>query len=101
MQQKPEHQQFPLNNFSEQQMRIIRAIHEKTLKDRIRSKHLRELSGIQDIVDWIDVRKRGWEEHVERMIDDHLAKIVKKNRPQGTQSRGRPKKRWNDVASRN
>ena len=93
MQQKPEHQQFPLNNFSEQQMRIIRAIHEKTLKDRIRSKHLRELSGIQDIVDWIDVRRKGRGKHAERMTDDRLAKIVKEIRPQGTRSRGRPKKR--------
>ena len=33
------------------EMRIIRAIHGKTLWDRIRSKDLRELSGIQDIVE--------------------------------------------------
>ena len=52
------------------EMRIIRAIYGKTLWDRIRSKDLRELSGIQDIVEWIDVRKRGWGEHVERMTDE-------------------------------
>ena len=44
-------------------------------------------------MEWIDVRKRGWGEHVEQMTDDRLAKIVKENRPRGTRSRGRPKKR--------
>ena len=82
------------------EMRIIRAIHGKTLWDRIRSKDLRELIGIQDIVHWIDVRKRGWVEHVERMMDDPIAKIVKENRLRGTRSRGRPK-RWKDAAARN
>ena len=42
------------------EMRIIRAIHGKTLRDRIRNKDLRELSGIPDTVDYIDVRRRGW-----------------------------------------
>ena len=74
-------------------MRMLRAIQGKTLRDRIRSKDLREVSGIQDKAEWIDVRKRGWKKHVERMTDDRLAKIVKENRPRGTRSRGRPKKR--------
>lgn len=74
------------------EMRIIKAINGKTLRDRIRSNDLRELSGIQDILEWIDVRKRGWGEYVERMTDDRLAKIVKENRPRSTRSRGRPKK---------
>ena len=83
------------------EMRIIRAIHRKTLRDRIRSKDLREVSGIQDKAEWIDVRKRGWKKHVERMTDDRLERIVKENRPQGTRIRGRPNKRWKDVPSRN
>ena len=33
-------------------------------------------------------------EHVERMTDDCLAKIVKENRPQGRRNKRRPKKRW-------
>ena len=74
------------------EMKTIRAIHGKTLRDRIGSKDPREVSRIQDIVEWIDVRKRGWGEHVERMTDDRLAKIVKENRPCDTPSRGRPKK---------
>ena len=38
------------------EMRIIRAIQGKALRDRIRSKDLREINGIRDIVEWINVR---------------------------------------------
>ena len=36
--------------------------------------------------------KESMREHVERMTDDRLAKIVKENGPQATRSRGGPKK---------
>ena len=71
----------------------IRAIHGKTLRDKIRSDQLRQLSGIQDIIQWTNVRRREWDAHVERMEDNRLAKIARDNRPQGVRSRGRPKKR--------
>ena len=54
-----------------------------------------ELIGIQDIVDWIDVR-RGWVGTRGTMTstDDLLAKIVKENRPQGAEG-GLKKRKWN------
>jgi hypothetical protein len=73
------------------EMKIIRAIHGKTLRDKIRSDQ--QLSGIQDIVKWTSVRRREWDAHVNRMEDNRLAKIARDNRPQGVRSRGRPKKR--------
>ena len=36
------------------EMRIIK----KTLRDRVRSKYLRQLSGSPDIVDWVGIRRR-------------------------------------------
>ena len=78
------------------EMKTIRAICGKTLRDKIRSDHLRQLSGIQDITKWTNVGRREWNNHVERMEDSRLAKIAKDNRPQGVRSRGRPKKRWKD-----
>jgi hypothetical protein len=82
-----------------QNKRKIRAntkhrIHGKTLRDKIRSYHLRHLSGIQDIIKWTKVRRREWDAHVDRMEDNRLAKIARDSRPQGVRSRGRPKKRW-------
>ena len=70
------------------EMKTIRAIHGKTLRDKIR--------GIQDIVKWTNDRRREWDAHVERMEDNRLAKIARDNRPQGVRSRGRPKKRWKE-----
>jgi stage III sporulation protein SpoIIIAA len=49
------------------EMKIIRAIHGKRLRDKIRSDQLQQLSGIQDIVKWVNVRRREWDVHVNRM----------------------------------
>ena len=78
------------------EMRIVRAIHSKSLHDKIRSEHLRQISGLQDIVGWVHVRRRCWAAHVDRMQDDRLPKILSKNRPEGVRSRGTPKKRWKE-----
>jgi hypothetical protein len=54
-----------------------RSIHGKTLRDKIRSVQLRQLSGIQDIIKWTNVRRKEWDGHVERMDDNRLAKIAR------------------------
>jgi hypothetical protein len=77
-------------------MKIIRAIHGKTLRDKIHSDQLRQLSGIQGIIKWANVRRREWDAHVERMEDNRLAKIARDNRPRGVRSRGRSKKCWKE-----
>ena len=79
------------------EMKTIRATHGKILRDKIRSDQLRQLSGIQDIIQWTNVRRREWDAHVERMEDNRLAKIARDNRPQGVRSRGKPKKRWKEI----
>ena len=63
--------------------------------DKVRSEHLRQISGITDIVDWVGIRKREWAAHVDRMGEDRLAKVAKEcpPSPQGVRSRRRSKKR--------
>jgi hypothetical protein len=78
------------------EMKIVGAIQGKTLKDKMSSDKLRQRSGVQDINQWVNVRRREWDAHVERMADHRLAKITRDNRPQGARIRGRPKKRWKD-----
>jgi hypothetical protein len=78
------------------EMKTVRAIHGKTLRDKIRIDELRQLSGIQDIIKWTNVQRKEWDAHVERMDDYRLAKIARDNRPQGVRSRGRPKKCWKE-----
>jgi hypothetical protein len=65
------------------EMKIIRAIHGETIRDKIHSDQLQQLSGIQDIVNWANVRRREWDAHGNRMEDNRLAKIARDNRPQG------------------
>jgi hypothetical protein len=62
-------------------MNTIMAIHGKTLRDKIRSDQLIQLSGIQDIIKWTNVRRKEWDGHVERMEDNSLSKIARDNRP--------------------
>ena len=47
------------------EMRIIRTIHVKTIRDKIRSEDLREQNKIQDIADWVGVRRKCWADHIE------------------------------------
>ena len=83
--------------FRTTEMKTIRATNRKTYRDKIHSDHLRHLSGIQDVVKWIEDRRREWDVHVGRMEDNRLAKIARDSRPQGVRSRGRPKKRWKEC----
>jgi hypothetical protein len=71
-------------------------LHGKTLRDKILSDQLQQLSGIQDIVKGTSIRRREWVAHVNRVQDNRLAKMARDNRPQGVRSRGRPKKRWEE-----
>ena len=88
-------------NYTQQPLRItetkiITAIHGKKLRDKIRSDQLRQLSGIQEIIKWANVRRGEWGDHVDRMGENRLAKNVRDNRSQGVRSRDRPKKRWKE-----
>jgi hypothetical protein len=80
-------------------MKTIRAIHGKTLRDKIRSDQLGQLSGIQDIIKSANVRIKEWDAHVERMEDNRLAKIARDNRLQGVRSQGRLKKRTESLTA--
>jgi len=77
-------------------MKTIRAIHGKTLRDKVRNDHLRQLSGIQDIIKWTEDRRRKWDAHVGRMVDNLLAKIARDSHLQGVRRRCRLKKRWKE-----
>ena len=60
----------------------------------MRNDDLRATCGIQNIMDWVRVRRREWAADVEPLGENWLPKIVTRNRPDGRRSRGRPKIRW-------
>jgi hypothetical protein len=51
---------------------------------------------VQSIAEEMQKYQKNWKEHVERMQDDRLPKLVLKYHPVGKRSRGRPKNRRKD-----
>lgn len=78
------------------EMKILRRISGKTLLDRERNENIRQSSGVDNVNDWVLQRKRQWNDHINRMQDSRLVKIVRDKSPDGRRSVGRPRKRWND-----
>jgi hypothetical protein len=78
------------------EMRILRCITGKTLRDRIRNTEIRRMCEAEDIVRWGRQRRRGWRDHVNRMDTNRLPHIVSHGKPSGSRPRGRPPKRWRD-----
>ena len=66
-------------------------------KNRIRSQQVREFYGVQSIHEWMERRRREWDQHVIRMDAERLAKISRDNLPVGRRPPGRPKSRWSDF----
>lgn len=62
--------------------------------NRQTNESIRERYNIQDAVMWVKTRKKKWEEHLEQMDEDRLAKICKNGRPIGKILSRRPTKRW-------
>lgn len=76
------------------EMKTLRSITGKTLRDREKSSDIRALCDIQDVVRWARSRRRAWRDHVDRMADDRLAKQAKEGKPNTRRPIGRPPKRW-------
>ena len=74
-------------------MKVQRKIVEKTKIGRMRSKQITESCSIQPINEWVERRRREWDEHVTRMDAERLVKISRDSIPTGRRSPGRPKRR--------
>ena len=55
-----------------------------------------ESCGIQPINEWVERRRREWDQHVTRMYAEKLVKISIDNIRVG-RSPGCPKRRWSDL----
>jgi len=69
------------------EMRTLKAIRRVTWRDKVRNEQIKDRD-IQDIVRWIEVRRRGWRNHMERMDSEKLAKRATTQKPQSTHSLG-------------
>ncbi|XP_056641945.1 uncharacterized protein LOC130448553 [Diorhabda sublineata] len=73
---------------------LIIKVRIKSAWNRVRNTDVKEQCGIQDIVIWGRQRKRQWYNHVRRMDENRLPRIVLENNPPGSRPPGRPPKRW-------
>ncbi|XP_057652394.1 uncharacterized protein LOC130891583 [Diorhabda carinulata] len=78
------------------EMKTLRTITGYTLNDIQRNTDIRERCETDDIVRRVRKRRREWNQHVNRMTTDRIAKIVRNNIPHGRRPVGRPPKRWRD-----
>ena len=74
-------------------MTVLRKIVGKTRIGRIRSQKIRESCGIKSINEWVERRRREWDENVIRMFAGGLVKISRDNITAG-RSPERLRRRW-------
>ena len=81
------------------EMNVPRNIGGKTKIGRTRSQQIRESCGIQPINEWVERKRREWDEHVIRIDAERLVKISRDNIPAGKSSPRCPKRRWSDLVT--
>ncbi|XP_076799906.1 uncharacterized protein LOC143445001 [Clavelina lepadiformis] len=74
------------------EMRMIRTMCGKTLRDGIANDVLRRWTGVEDIEKHLRGHRLRWLEHIERMNEESLTRIVQHKMIEGKVKRGIPKK---------
>ena len=78
------------------EMRVLRMICEKTLKDKINNEKIREMTGVVRLEEFLREKRLRWLGHVERMDEKRGPVKALLLEVDGTK-KGRPKKRWKEV----
>jgi hypothetical protein len=76
------------------EMRFFRKIEEKTRRDRIRNKIIRQTVGVQPIEEYVERSQLRLCGHVNRMDDKRIVKRMCEARETGKRHRGRQRKTW-------
>jgi hypothetical protein len=78
------------------QMKFLRSLLGLTRLDKKRNTEIREQLNVINIVQDIEDYQKQWFEHVKRMQDNRLPKIIMNHKLTGRRDRGRPRTRWRD-----
>jgi hypothetical protein len=78
------------------EMRMLRMMCGKTLRDRVRSEGIREMTGVEKIEEFLRSQRLRWFGHVERMSEERAPVMARSVTVDG-RKKGRPKKRWQEV----
>ena len=79
------------------EMRMIRIMCGKSLKDKVTNSVLREWTDVEDIDEHLRGHRLRWLGHIERMNRESLISRVREMTIMGNMRRGRPKKTWEET----
>jgi hypothetical protein len=66
------------------------------VSNRLRNVNIWELCRIENVCNWVSLRRKERDEHITRMFDNRVVKIVRDMIPAGNRRPGQPCKRWRD-----
>ena len=75
------------------EMKFLRSVKRCSRLDRIRNENIREELKIYNLNERIEENREKWKEHLNRMENERIPKIIRGYRPKGKRSLGRPRKR--------
>lgn len=78
------------------EMKFLRSVAGLTLLDHQRNEHIRQQLNIFNLTEIIQRQKHNWFQHIRRMNDDRLPKVILNYEPRGHRNVGRPRTRWLD-----
>lgn len=82
------------SNIQAAEMRFLRSVKGCTRTDRLRNVEIREELEIFNVNDKIEEYRHNWRQHITRMKEERIPKIILNYHPRGRRDVGRPKKRW-------
>lgn len=75
---------------------MVRKIAGKTLMDRERREDIRRAYQIDNINDWVLKREKESNEHINRVTEVGIVKIIRDKSLIGRRGIGKPRKRWSE-----
>lgn len=87
------------NKLEAVEMRVLRIIKGVTLRDRLRSREIREDLNIEPIIEYAERNQLRWYGHLKRMDEGERLRRMLEWRPEGRRRAGRPRKRWMEAVS--
>ena len=81
-------------NIETSEMKFLRSVANYTLWDKKRSEDIRKELNVFRLVDKIKEYQQNWRDHLERLPEHRIPKVILDYKPRGWRSIGRPRKRW-------
>jgi len=88
-----------INKILSTEMDVLRRSARKSRMERIKNEHIKEIMGVKekpDIIDIIERKRLQWYDHVKRMQEDRLPKLIMEWISGERRKRGRPIKSYMD-----